>query len=105
MTDNSDQPDRHVVVDLHFRQIRSPAHELGKVDLHIRQARVLGSVPFFDWVVFELSRVTSVISEIERWRSYLVPARSTIIAAIGRTGMSYRHGIVATAVIGMIGML
>ena len=69
MTDIGNQPDRHVAVDLHFRQIRSPAHELAKGVLHIMQARVFGSVPLGARVVFELSRVTAVILEIERWRA------------------------------------
>jgi hypothetical protein len=96
-----DQPDRHVVVDLHFRQIRSPAHELAKVDLQIRQARVLGSVPLVGRIVFELSRVTTVISEIERWRSQVMTAQANIIAAIGRAGLSFRYGIMSTAVKGL----
>jgi len=34
-------PLRHVDVDLHFRQIRSPAHSLTKVARHTRHRRVL----------------------------------------------------------------
>ena len=64
MIDISDQPDRHVVVALHFRQIRSPAQELEKDDVHIRQFRVLGSVNLVGRVDFELSRVTSFISKV-----------------------------------------
>lgn len=55
----SGQLDRHAAVDLHLRQMRSPAHELSKARRHIRQRLVLVPEEAIEDVVFAALRIAS----------------------------------------------
>jgi hypothetical protein len=69
-------PLRHAAVDLHRRQMRSPAHSLRNGDLQTRHGLVLGSVSRTEVGFLWSSSIASFGSFSARLGGWLDPSRS-----------------------------